>query len=371
MRGRGGGQREGPAALQPVAPETVCTSPSFALQVISGAMTPGGLMSFLLYSVNVGFSFANLSTVYTDVMKAAGATTRVFEIIDSGAAPTATTTAGPEPRALAPVPGTAYQRAVERFVAPPPPPESLLPPALLCTAADAGSGSHPCPRAGVAIVFDAVSFTYPSRASPVLSALSLTLRGGEHVALVGGSGSGKTTLAGLLLRLYDPSAGGVYLWGRALSDIDTGELRRRVTTVPQELSLFSGTIAENIRYGRGDASDAEVVPHLVTLPLLRAEARPLLSGWLILYRGGGGGWVRGQKKVCVPKIDLQVRAPLINFIFFLRKNFLMWVGGWVGQPKSRGANLTPPPSITKQRPAPTSSRCPYRGQRPRQGMAVR
>ena len=56
--------------------------------------------------------------------------------------------------------------------------------------------------------------------------------------------------------------------------------------------------------------------------------RPLLSDWLIVYRGGG---VRGQKKVCVPKIDLQVRAPLINFIFFLRKNFLMWVGGWVSQ----------------------------------------
>ena len=61
-------------------------------------------------------------------------------------------------------------------------------------------------------------------------------------------------------------------------------------------------------------------------------SRPLLSGWLILYRGGGvGGWVRGQKKVCVPKIHLQVRAPLINFICFLRKNFLMWVGGWVSQ----------------------------------------
>ena len=77
--------------------------------------------------------------------------------------------------------------------------------------------------------------------------------------------------------------------------------------------------------------------------------RPLLSGWLILYRGRGvgGGGVRGQKKVCVPKIDLQVRAPLINFIFFLRKNFLMWVGGWVGQPKSRGANLTPlPPPVS-------------------------
>ena len=58
--------------------------------------------------------------------------------------------------------------------------------------------------------------------------------------------------------------------------------------------------------------------------------RPLLSGWLIVYRGGGG-WVRGQKQVCVPKIDLQVRASLINFIFFLRKNFLMWVGGWVSQ----------------------------------------
>ena len=58
-------------------------------------------------------------------------------------------------------------------------------------------------------------------------------------------------------------------------------------------------------------------------------SRPLLSGWLILYRGGGGG--QRPKKVCVPKIDLQVRAPLINFIFCLRKNFLMWVGGWVSQ----------------------------------------
>ena len=60
----------------------------------------------------------------------------------------------------------------------------------------------------------------------------------------------------------------------------------------------------------------------------RVGARPLLSGWLILYRGGGG---QRPKRVCVPKIDLQVRAPLINFIFFLRKNFLMWVGGWVSQ----------------------------------------
>ena len=62
----------------------------------------------------------------------------------------------------------------------------------------------------------------------------------------------------------------------------------------------------------------------------RIGVRPLLSGWLILYRGGGGG-SEAKKKVCVPKIDLQVRAPLINFIFFLRKNFLMWVGGWVSQ----------------------------------------
>ena len=57
-----------------------------------------------------------------------------------------------------------------------------------------------------------------------------------------------------------------------------------------------------------------------------------------------GGWVRGQKKVCVPKIDLQVRAPLINFIFFLRKNFLMWVGGWVGgSAKIPGGQFDPPP----------------------------
>ena len=98
------------------------------------------------------------------------------------------------------------------------------------------------------------------------------------------------------------------------------------------------------------------------------DTRPLLSGWLILYRGGGG-WVRGQKKVCVPKIDLQVRAPLIHFIFFLRKNFLMWVGGWVGQAKSRGANLTPPPPVSLESDGPMSAPttgtrnrgCPSRG----------
>ena len=60
--------------------------------------------------------------------------------------------------------------------------------------------------------------------------------------------------------------------------------------------------------------------------------RPLLSGWLILYRGGGGSEAKKKlPKMCVPKIDLQVRAPLINFIFFQRKYFLMWVGGWVSQ----------------------------------------
>ena len=84
---------------------------------------------------------------------------------------------------------------------------------------------------------------------------------------------------------------------------------------------------------------------------VHTRTRPLLGGWLMLHwGGGGGGGGRGQKKVCVPKIHLQVQAFLINFIFFPRNNFLMWVGGWAGQPKSRGGGgggqFSPPPQRT-------------------------
>ncbi|TDB77980.1 thiol reductant ABC exporter subunit CydC [Micromonospora sp. KC723] len=107
------------------------------------------------------------------------------------------------------------------------------------------------------VIFDDVHFGYlPDR--PVLRGVSFTLRPGETVALVGASGAGKSTCAHLLLRYHDPSAGRITVGGVDLRDLDDADLRRTVTVVPQDVHLFPGSIADNIRLGRPDATDAEV-----------------------------------------------------------------------------------------------------------------
>jgi ATP-binding cassette subfamily B protein len=105
-----------------------------------------------------------------------------------------------------------------------------------------------------------VSFAYPSRKDmPVLREVSLALMPGEVVALVGPSGSGKSTIAGLLLRLYDPAEGAIMLDGKDLRELSPEWLRQNVGVVAQEPLLFSCSVAENIRYGRTDATDEEVI----------------------------------------------------------------------------------------------------------------
>jgi ABC-type multidrug transport system fused ATPase/permease subunit len=104
-----------------------------------------------------------------------------------------------------------------------------------------------------------VRFAYPARAeAPVLQGVSLTLEPGEVVAVVGPSGAGKSTLAALLARLYDPQGGRILLDGRPLTQLDPSWLRGQLGVVAQEPLLFSASLADNIRYGRVDASDAEV-----------------------------------------------------------------------------------------------------------------
>jgi ATP-binding cassette subfamily B protein len=107
--------------------------------------------------------------------------------------------------------------------------------------------------------FDAVSFRYPSRPEvQVLDGVTLDVQPGERVALVGPSGAGKSTLVALLLRFYDPEKGRVLIDERDARHYDLHELRSQMATVPQDVLLFGGTIAENIAYGRPGASQAEV-----------------------------------------------------------------------------------------------------------------
>jgi ATP-binding cassette subfamily B protein len=116
----------------------------------------------------------------------------------------------------------------------------------------------PAAAGGLCVTFEQLRFAYPSRpAQPVLQGLDLTISAGQTVALVGPSGAGKTTVFQLLQRFYDVSEGVIRIDGIDLRCLPLAELRRRVAVVPQEAVIFSGSVADNIRYGRPEASDEE------------------------------------------------------------------------------------------------------------------
>ena len=180
--------------------------------VLSGELTPGVLVSFLLYTFVVAGAVGQFSGLYGQLQETLGATVRLFELLDEDANDL---------------------------------PHSVAPLAL---------GGEP--RGEVALAGE--WFRYPDRDQDVLSDVSLRVRAGEIVALVGPSGAGKSTLVSLVPRFYDPVRGRVLLDDVDLRDLDLRALRSHVGIVPQETHLFSGTIEENIRYGRPDASPEEI-----------------------------------------------------------------------------------------------------------------
>ena len=183
-----------------------------AQDVMAGTITPGTLLQFLLSAVLAAGGLGELSQVGGEVAAASGAAERLFEIL-------------------------ALKPSIER----PAHPIALPEPA----------------RGEVA--FAAVSFAYPARPDiRVLDGISLRVRRGEKIALVGPSGAGKSTIFQLLLRFYDPLSGSISLDGVTLKDADPFALRQRIALVPQEPVVFGGSIGENIRFGRPQASDAEV-----------------------------------------------------------------------------------------------------------------
>jgi len=128
---------------------------------------------------------------------------------------------------------------------------------ILDTEPDIQDGPNELPRSGELIVSD-VGFRYPETETAVLTDVSITVADGERLALVGPTGAGKSTLAKLMARLYDPTAGSISFGGIDLRDATLASLRHRVVVVPQEGFLFGGTIADNVRIARSDASDDDV-----------------------------------------------------------------------------------------------------------------
>jgi ATP-binding cassette subfamily B protein len=178
--------------------------------VVAGDMSLGDLTAYLLYTLTVAMSLGALAGLYGDFMRAAGASERVFALLDRS-------------------------RGVE------------------------GQGGEPVGTVQGRVGFEEVGFAYPTRTDvPVLDGVSLEVSAGEVVALVGPSGAGKSTMAALLLRFYEPTSGQITLDGRPLSSLDPLQIRKCVGIVSQEPILFASSVAENIRYGRPDATDEQV-----------------------------------------------------------------------------------------------------------------
>ena len=183
-----------------------------ARAVIDGSMTAGELASFVLYAMITAGAIGVIAEVWGEVLRAAGATERLMELLSA------------EPDIQAPAQPAVLPRQ---------------------------------PQAEV--ILDAVHFAYPSRPdTPALDGLNLVIHPGETVALVGPSGAGKTTVFQLLMRYYDVSGGAIRFNGVDLREVDPLALRAQIGIVPQDAVIFSGSALENIRYGRADASDDEV-----------------------------------------------------------------------------------------------------------------
>ena len=180
-------------------------------EVVAGRITGGALIAFLVYGANIGSSVGAFTSLYTQLQEAAGASRRIFELLD-------------EKPDIADLPGAQAVKRTEGKIS-----------------------------------FVDVSFAYEKIAGHVLHHINLEICPGEVLALVGPSGAGKSTLFNLIPRFYDPSKGQVLLDNQDLRQITLFSLRSQIGLVPQETQLFSGSVQDNLRYGKLDASDEAIV----------------------------------------------------------------------------------------------------------------
>lgn len=217
-------------------------------RIDNGAMGVGDLMAFIQYAMQIMFSLLMFSMMFVMVPRASASAVRIGEVLE-----------------------------------------------LQPSVTDA-SGAASAPRHSSGVVeFDNVSFSYPGAERPALSDISFRAMPGEVTAIIGGTGSGKSTLIHLIPRFFDAAAGSVRIGGTDVRSLSQDQLRKHIALVPQKAVLFSGSVQDNIRYGKEDATDEEVREAAKTAQALEfIESMP--EGFDAVLAQGGANLSGGQKQ---------------------------------------------------------------------------
>ncbi|MFT8321421.1 MAG: ABC transporter ATP-binding protein [Bacillus sp. (in: firmicutes)] len=233
------------------------------IQVEEGTMQVGDIMAFIQYGMQIMFSLMMVSMIFVMMPRASASADRINEVLEM--------------------------------------PLSIQ---------DLKQGVHKKPVKGE-IEFRNVVFSYPGAEKPVLQNVSFRIKAGETTAIIGGTGSGKSTILHLMTRFYDANSGEIFIDGRNIKEYAQSDLRKEMGFVPQKAVLFSGTIAENIRFGKEDATELEIEEALQI-----AQAKEFvekLDKGIQAPISQGGSNVSGGQKQRLSIARALIRKPLLSF----------------------------------------------------------
>jgi ATP-binding cassette subfamily B protein len=218
-----------------------------SIRIDNGGMHVGDLMAFLQYAMQIMWSLIMLSMMFVMVPRASVSSVRINEVLNMA-------------------------------------PDIKDP--ILSKQAESKRGY---------VEFENVTFSYPGAEKPAISGISFSIRPGEVTALIGGTGSGKTTLISLIPRFYDIDSGRILINGVDIREITQAGLRAKIGFVPQKAVLFTGTVADNIRYGKEDATDEEV-QHAASIAQATEFITTMQDGFDSTIAQGGNNVSGGQKQ---------------------------------------------------------------------------